>query len=206
MIIDKNNLGNFDTFNLYKWIFKTFVAVFILTNTFNIVMGIFELSQTVINASAGVIGDTLALGNPDMMAAIEAELQTMGIGELMGLFLEIQIVYLCMGALAIVIFVIVWGRMIEIYIVVSIAPIPLSTMVNREWGSMGNNYIKSLLAVAFQGFLIMVCIAVYAALVAAIADAPNIHAAVWTILGYTVLLCFILLKTGNLAKSIFQAH
>jgi hypothetical protein len=206
MIIDKNNLGNFDTFNLYKWIFKTFVAVFILTNTFNIVMGIFELSQSVITQSAGLITGSLELGSPEMMAALEAMLQDMGVGELLGLFLEIQVVGLCMSAMAIVIFIIVWGRMIEIYIVISIAPIPLSTMVNREWGSMGNNYLKSLLALGFQGFLIMVCVAIYSFLVADIATAGNIHAAVWRVLGYTALLCFILLKTGSISKSVFGAH
>ena len=206
LIIDKNNLGNFDTFNIYKWIFKTFVAVFILTNTFNIVMGVFEVSQSVINASAGLIAGELELGGADMMAMLETRLQDMGIGELMGLFLEIQIVWLCMSAMAIVIFIIVWGRMIEIYITVSIAPIPFSTMANREWGQMGNNYLKSLLALGFQGFLIMVCVAIYALLIADIVTADNIHAAVWRVLGYTALLCVILLKTGNMAKSIFGAH
>jgi len=206
LIIEKNNLQDFDTFNIYKWIFKTFVAVFILTNTFNIVMGVFEMAQHVVNTSAGLITDSLELGDAAMMAAIEAQLQAMGIGELVGLFLEIQIVKLCMSIMAIVVFVIVWGRMLEIYLTISIAPIPFSTMANREWSSIGNNYIKALLAVAFQGFLIMVCVAIYAVLIAGMATAGNLHAQVWLIVGYTALLCFILLKTGSLAKSLFNAH
>jgi hypothetical protein len=141
-----------------------------------------------------------------MMAAIEAQLQTMSVGGLIGLFFEIQIIRLCMAIMGIVIFVIVWGRMLEIYLTISIAPIPLSTMVNREWSSVGNNYLKALLALAFQGFLIMVCVAIYAVLVGSIADAPNIHVAVWSVAGYTALLAFILLKTGNIAKSVFNAH
>ena len=204
LIIEKNNLQDFDTFNIFKWIFKTFVAVFILTNTFNIVMAIFDLAQNVVNNSAGlIVGDT-ALGGPAMMAALEATMQDMGIGELLGVWLQIQLIGFCMSIMAIVIFIVVVGRMLEIYLTVSIAPIPLATMVNREWGSMGNNYLKSLFAIAFQGFLIMVCVAIYAVLVGTIADAPNIHVAIWTVVGYTALLCFILLKTGGIAKSIFS--
>jgi hypothetical protein len=131
LIIEKNNMHEFDTFNIYKWIFKTFIAVFILTNTFNIVMGVFDIGQQVVNQSAAVITGDLTLGNDAMMAAIEAQLNTMGIGELLGLFLEMQIVGLCMSIMAIVIFIVVIGRMIEIYLTVSIAPIPLSTMANR---------------------------------------------------------------------------
>ena len=200
LIIEKNNLQDFDTFNIYKWIFKTFVAVFILTNTFNIVMGVFEMAQHVVNTSAGLITDSLELGDPAMMAAIEAQLQAMGVGELVGLFLETQIVKLCFSIMAIVIFVIIWGRMLEIYLTISIAPIPFSTMTNREWSGIGNNYLKALFALAFQGFLIMDCVAIYAVLIAGMATVANIHAQIWLIVGYTALLCFILLKSGSLAK------
>jgi len=206
LIIEKNNMADFDTFNIFKWIFKTFIAVFILTNTFNIVMAVFDLAQNVINSSAGLITGSTDLGSPEMMAALEATMEGMGIGELMGVWLQIQLIQLCMFIMSIVIFIVVVGRMLEIYLTVSIAPIPLSTMVNREWGSMGNNYLKALFAVAFQGFLIMVCVAIYAVLVGSIATAANIHIAIWTVVGYTALLCFMLLKTGGIAKSIFSAH
>jgi hypothetical protein len=205
LIIEKNNLQDFDTFNIYKWIFKTFIAVFILTNTFNIVMGIFGMAQHVVNASAGLITGSTELGSPAMIAALEAQLYDMGLAELMVLWLQLQIIWICFAAMAIVIFVVVWGRMMEIYITISIAPIPLATMVNREWSSMGNNYLKALFAVAFQGFLIMVCVAIYVVLISNIATAPNIHTAIWTVLGYTALMCFMLLKTGGLAKTIFGA-
>jgi len=205
MIIERNNMSDFDTFNIYKWIFKTFVAVFILTNTFNIVVGVFELAQSVINDSAAFIVGDLELGNGTMMDAILVQLEAMSIGELLGLFLETQIVKICMGIMSIFIFIVVWGRMMEIYVVISLAPIPLSTMTNREWGQMGNNYLKGLFALGFQGFLIMICVAMYAVLVGAIAAAGNIHGAIWTIAGYTALLCFMLLKTGSISKSIFGA-
>lgn len=205
LIIEKNNMAEFDVMNLYKWIFKTFVAVYILTNTFNIVMGVFALAQGVINSSAGVIGGSLSVGAGDI-AAMQSQLEAMGIGELIGLWLEITVVDLCMGIMSICVFVVTFGRMLEIYLVSSIAPIPLSTMANREWGQIGNNYLKSLFALAFQGFLIMVCIAVYAILVQGIPSAANPHAAIWTAAGYSVLLCFSLFKTGSLSKSLFQAH
>jgi len=205
MIIERNNMADFDTFMIFKWIFKTFIAVFILTNTFNIVMFVFGLAQNVVNESAVFITGDLELGNDVMMSNIQTQLEAMGIGELIGLFLETQIVKICMGIMSIFIFIVVWGRMMEIYVVISIAPIPLSTMVNREWGSMGNNYLKSLFALAFQGFLIMVCVAIYAVLVSMIGAGGNIHAAIWTVAGYTALLCFMLLKTGQISKSVFGA-
>ena len=206
LIIEKNNLSDFDTFNIFKWIFKTFVAVFILTNTFNIVMGVFDLAQHTVNQSAGIISGSLELGSDAMMDTIRASLEAMGIGELLGLFFEVQIVRLCMLIMSVIIMIIVWGRMLEIYLTVSIAPIPLSTMVNREWGQVGNNYLKSLFALAFQGFLIMICVAIYAVLVGSIASSDSMHATIWTIAGMTALLCFILLKTGSISKSVFQAH
>ena len=206
LIIEKNNLQDFDTFNIFKWIFKTFVAVFIITNTFNIVMGVFDIGQHVINESAGVIAGDLALGGDVMMDAIEASLEAMGVGELLGLFFEVQIVRLCMLIMSVVIMIIVWGRMLEIYLTVSVAPIPMSTMVNRDWGQMGQNCLRSLFALAFQGFLIMICVAIYAVLVAGIAVSDNMHITIWAIAGHTALLCFILLKTGGISKSVFNSH
>jgi len=206
LIIEKNNMHEFDVFNIYKWIFKTFCAVYILTHTFDIVMGVFALAQNVVNSSAGVITGTLDVGADAALANLEAMLQAMGVWELIGLWLQSFIVGLCLTILTIVIFVIIFGRMIEIYLTVSVAPIPFATMANREWGQIGNNYLKALFALAFQGFLIMVCVAIYAVLVQNIPMAGNVHAAIWGTVGYTVLLCFALFKTGSLAKSVFSAH
>lgn len=204
MILEKNNMHEFDTFNVFKWIFKTFVAAYLLTNCFTIVMAVFDLAQNVISQGATVI-----TGNLDVdtnMDNLRSLLEDMGVWELIGLWLETNIIHLCMWILSIVIFVIVYGRMIEIYLTVSLAPIPFSTMANREWGQMGQNYLRSLFALGFQGFLILVCVAIYAVLVQTITSSDNIHAAVWGTAGYTVLLAFALFKTGSLSKSIFNAH
>lgn len=204
MILEKNNMHEFDTFNIFKWVFKTFVAVYILTNCFQIVMAVFDVAQTVVANSAGVI-----TGNLDVTASIadlQTQLEAMGVWELIGLWLETNIIYLCMWVLSIVIFVIVYGRMIEIYLTVSIAPIPFSTMANREWGTMGTNYLRSLFALGFQGFLILICIAIYAVLVQSIPSSGSVHGAIWGTAGYTVLLACALFKTGSLSKSIFNAH
>ena len=206
MITEKNNMHEFDTFNLYKWIFKTFLAVYILTHTFDIVMGVFELGQSVVNRSAGIISGSLNVGAGTAMDALRAEMEAMGVWELIGLWFEMNIIGLCLQAISICIFLIIFGRMLEIYLTVSIAPIPLATMVNREWGQMGNNYLKSLFALAFQGFLIMVCVAIYAVLVQSIPTASSIHEAIWGTAGYTILLCFTLFKTGSLSKALFGAH
>lgn len=204
MILEKNNMHEFDTFNIYKWIFKTFVAAYLLTNCFTITMAVFDVAQHVVSQSAGIIN-----GNLDVtafLADLQTQLEAMGVWELIGLWLETNIINLCMWILSIVIFVIVYGRMIEIYLTVSLAPIPFSTMANREWGAMGQNYLRSLFALGFQGLLILVCIAIYAVLVQSIPASGSIHGAIWGTAGYTVLLAFALFKTGSLSKSVFNTH
>jgi len=210
LIIERNNMHDFETFVFFKWIFKTFCAVYILTHTFDIVMGIFALAQNAVNQSAVTIADRFGFWTPDPMQnpmnILYAALQDMEWYEMLGLYIESGIISLAMNALSICIFIIIYGRMIEIYLTISVAPIPLSTMANREWSGIGNSYLKSLFALAFQGFLIMVCVAIYAILVKNIPNSTNIHSAIWGCLGYTVLLCFTLFKTGSLAKGLFSAH
>ncbi|MDD3393421.1 MAG: CD0415/CD1112 family protein [Anaerotignum sp.] len=206
MVMDKNNLHEIETFIFFKWIFKTFVAVMIITNTFNIVMAVFDVSQHVVSSAAGVIITDTNIDVTSVIADMETRLQEMELGPLLGLWLQSMFVGFTMHALTICIFIVIYGRMIEIYMVTSIAPIPFATMVNRELGSMGQNYLKSIFALGFQAFLIMVCVGIYSVLVKSIATDGDIITAIWTCMGYTVLLCFTLFKTGSLAKSIFNAH
>ncbi len=207
MIVDRNNFHNdVDTFQFFKWAFKTAGAVLIVTNTWDIVMAVFDLGHEVIVESAGVvIGDT-SIDMTDFITDLEGKLEAMSIGALIGLWMQSGIVKICMGILQICILVVVFGRMIEIYLVTSVAPIPMATMMNKESGQMGQNYLRNLFALAFQAFLIIVCVAIYAALVENITVTDDISYAIWTCMGYTVLLCFSLFKTGSLAKSIFNAH
>lgn len=206
LITDKNNLHDIDTWMFFKWIFKTACAILIVTNTWNIVMGVFDVAQSVVSRAAGVIISDTSIDITAVVTDLEARLMEMDIGPLFGLWFQSLLVGITMWALTICIFVIVYGRMIEIYLVTSVAPIPMATMVNREWGGMGQNYLRSLFALGFQAFLIIVCVAIYAALVQNIAVDTDISKAIWTCMGYTVLLCFTLFKTGSLAKSIFNAH
>ena len=206
MVMEKNNMHDIDTFMFFKWIFKTFVAVMIITNTFNIVMAIFDLSQHVVSGAAGVIISDTTIDITSVIVDMETRLMEMELGPLFGLWLQSMFVGLTMHALSICIFIVIYGRMIEIYLMTSIAPIPFATMSNKEWGSMGQNYLKSLFALGFQAFLIMVCVGIYAVLVQSITADTDIMGAIWTCVGYTVLLCFTLFKTGSLAKSIFNAH
>ena len=206
LITDRNNMHDVDTWMFFKWIFKTACAVLIVSHTWDLVMGVFDLAQSVISRASGVISGTLNIDLASHFADLETRLQAMDIGELLGLWLQSFIVGITMWALTICIFIITYGRMIEIYLVTSVAPIPMSTMVNREWGQMGQNYLRSLFALGFQGFLIMVCIAIYAVLVQNMIVDTNVSTAIWSCMGYTVLLCFTLFKTGSLAKSVFNAH
>ena len=206
LVTDRNNLYDIDTWMFFKWSFKTAAAVLIVTNTWNIVMGVFDVTQSVVNQSAGVIISDTSIDVTTVITDIEAKLDAMSVGGLLGLWFQSLFVGLTMKALSICIMLVVYGRMIEIYLVTSVAPIPMATMVNHEWGSMGQNYLKSLLALGFQAFLILVCVGIYAVLIQTIAATDDISGAIWACMGYTVLLCFTLFKTGSLAKSVFSAH
>ena len=205
LIIDHNNLANFETWIFFKWVFKTFVAVMLITNTFNITMAVFDVSQHVVNASAGIISGSTAV-DASALETMEETLNAMELGPLLGLFLQSFIVQVTMSILSVVIFVIVYGRMVEIYLMTSLAPIPFSTFGNREQSQIGQNYLRSLFALGFQGFLIIICVGIYAVLVQSVASSDDIIASIWGVMGYTVLLCFTLFKTGSLAKSVFSAH
>ena len=206
MIVDRNNMHDMDTFMLAKWVFKTACAVVIVTNTWNIVMAVFDVAQSVVDQSAGVIISDAGIDISGVVGDLETTLADWSIGSLLGLWFQSIFVGLCSHILTIAIFLVIYGRMIEVYLTVSVGPIPFATMANREWGQTGQNYLKSLLALGFQAFLIMVCVGIYAVLVQNIAVGDDITVAIWECLGYTVLLCYTLFRTGSLAKSLFGAH
>ena len=206
LITDKNNMHDVDTWMFFKWVFKTACAVLIVSNTWTIVMGVFDVAQSVVNRAGGLIVADTSINLDSLVLNLEDRLMEMDIGPLFGLWFQSLFVGITMWALTICIFIIVYGRMIEIYLVTSVAPIPMATMCNREWGQMGQNYLRSLFALGFQAFLIIICVAIYAVLVRGIAVGTDISKAIWTCMGYTVLLCFTLFKTGSLAKSVFNAH
>ena len=207
LIVDRNNLNDVDTWIFFKWIFKTAAAVLIVTNTWNIVMGVFDVAQSVVNSASGVIVADASIDLVAVIPDLESRLAEMEVGPLFGLWFQSLFVNITIWALSIAIFIVIYGRMIEIYLVTSVAPIPMATMLNRDiGGGMGQNYLRSLFALGFQGFLIIVCVAIYAVLVRNIATMDDISAAIWTCMGYTVLLFFTLFKTGSLSKSIFAAH
>ena len=205
MILEKNNMHEFDVANIYKWAFKTACAILILSNTFNIVNAVFDVPQSVIANAGGLIQGSTDV-SADMLTNLETTLEGMDLGPLLGLWLQSSLIGITMWALNIVIFVIVYGRMIEIYLLTSLAPVPMATLANRELGGTGQNYLRSLFAVGFQGLLILVCVGIYAVLVQSIATGGDPIGAIWGTVGYTVLLCFMLFKTGSISKSIFSAH
>lgn len=206
MIMDKNTLHDVDTFMFFKYLFKACIMVFIVSNTFTITLAVFDLAQSVVNSAGSFISGSTSIDITSTIASMTTEMETMELGSLVMLVIETMILSLSMRIMSILITVILYGRMIEIYLTVSIAPIPFSTLGNREMGQIGTNYIKTLFALGFQGFLMMVCVAIYAILVKTMTVSTDIHAALFEIAAYTVLLCFTLLKTGSLSKSLFSAH
>ena len=206
LITDRNNLNDVDTWMFFKWVFKSACAVVIVTHTWDIVMGIFEASQSVVSSAAGVIVGQTNIDISSVVGGLESRLNEMDLGPLFGLWFQSLFVGLCTWAITICIFIITYGRMIEVFLVTSVAPIPMATMVNREWGQIVQNYLRPLFSLGFQAFLIVVCVAIYSVLVQNISVSGDISAAIWTCMGYTVLLCFCLFKTSSLARSVFNAH
>ena len=206
MVVDRNNMHDVDTFLFFKWIFKTACAVLIVSTTWNITMGDFDVAQHVVGQAAGIIVGDTSIQMDAVIADLETRIEGMELGAIFSLWLQSELIGFTMWAMTICIFIIVYGRMVEIYLVTSIAPIPMATMASKEWGQMGQNYIRSLFALGFQAFLIIICVAIYAVLVQNIALEGEITKAIWTCMGYTVLLCFTLMKTSGLAKSVFNAH
>ena len=206
MITEKNNMHELDTFMVFKWIFKAYVAIYLVTNTFNITMAVFDLAQSVVSSAGGLIAGNTAIDAASTMQEILNSLESMEIGELFMLSAEILILSLAVKLMSVAITVILYGRMIEIYLYTSIAPIPFATMTNREWGNIGNNYIKGLFALGFQGFFMMVCVGIYSALITTMNVTGDVHTSLFSIAAYTVVLAFTLFKTGSISKSIFNAH
>lgn len=205
MLIEHNNLANFETWTFFKWVFKTFLAVTLISNTFNITMAVFDVAQQVISRSGGLISGSTSVSDATL-TAMQATLEGMDLGPLLGLYLQTFVVQVTMLALSAIIFVIVYGRMVEIYLMMSLAPIPFATFGNHEQSHTGQNYLRSLFALGFQGFLIMICVGIYAVLIQNLSFSDNIISSIWGVMGYTVLLAFTLFKTGSLAKSVFAAH
>ena len=205
MLIEHNNLANFETWTFFKWVFKTFLAVTLISNTFNITMAVFDVAQQVISRSGGLISGSTSVSDATL-TAMQATLEGMDLGPLLGLYLQTFVVQVTMLALSAIIFVIVYGRMVEIYLMVGLAPIPFATFGNHEQSHTGQNYLRSLFALGFQGFLIMICVGIYAVLIQNLSFSDNIISSIWGVMGYTVLLAFTLFKTGSLAKSVFAAH
>lgn len=206
LITDRNNLNDVDTWMFFKWVFKSAAAVLIVSNTWTIVMGIFDVAQSVVSNAAGVIIGSTSIDISSVVTNMESRLMEMDVGPLLGLWFQSLFVGICTWAITICIFIVIYGHMIEVFLVTSVAPIPMATMANREWGQMGQNYLRTLFALGFQAFLIIVCVAIYSVLVQNISVSGDLSHAIWTCMGYTVLLCFCLFKTSSLARSVFNAH
>ena len=206
MITEKNNMHDLDTWMFFKWFFKAWIAVYLVSHTFDITMAIFDVGQHIVNAAAGVISSDTAIDVTATITDMQTKMETMELGELLQLSMETAVVSLCMKIISILISVVLVGRMIEIYIYSSISPVPFATLTNREWGQIGSNYVKGLLALGFQGFFIMVIVGIYCVLVHSMTIAADVHSALFSIAGYTVVLCFALFKTDNVSRSIFGAH
>ena len=204
MVMQKNNMHDTDTFEFFKYIIKMWIAVWLVSHAFEFSMAVFDVAQHMVNKAAGVI-NTSATVSGDQIVAMMDTLKEKGLGELVMILFETSLIKVAIQVISVVIMLVVYGRMFEIYVYSSVSAIPFATMGNKEWGQIGTNYIKGLFALGLQGLFLMVCLGIYAVLVKTI-KITDIHTSTMTILGYAVLLGLMMLKSGTLAKSILNAH
>lgn len=204
MVMQKNNMHDTDTFEFFKYIIKMWIAVWLVSHAFEFSMAVFDVAQHMVNKAAGVI-NTSATVSGDQIVAMMDTLKEKGLGELVMILFETSLIKVAIQVISVVIMLVVYGRMFEIYVYSSVSAIPFATMGNKEWGQIGTNYIKGLFALGLQGLFLMVCLGIYAVLVKTI-KITDIHTSTMTILGYAVLLGLMMLKSGTLAKSVLNAH
>ncbi len=207
LVTERNNMAEIDTWIFFKWILKTTASILLVANCWNIVMGIFRAVQSIVTDATGYVSSEHL--TDIKLDYIAVSLTMFELSEVLGLWLQSLVISLCSNVVSIVVFIIIYGRMFEIYLVTSMAPIPMATLTNNKWGNIGENYIRQIFALAFRAFLIIVCVAIYDLLVQGtidISSATAIKIGLWQVLGYTVLVCFMMFKTDSIAKSIFNAH
>lgn len=206
MVMEKNHGNDMEFWEFFVYFVKMWIAVWILSHTFEITMAVFDVGQSIVSSATGLITDSTEIDATATIQAISQQCYTMDLFELMILMVETWIVSFGMKILSVLITVILYGRMIEIYIYCSVSPIPFATVANKEWGNIGTNYFRSVLALAFQGFFIMICVGIYAMLINSMTVSSDLHMALFSIMAYTIVLCFSLFHTGTISKSIFGAH
>lgn len=204
VVMQRNNMHDTDTFEFFKYVIKMWIAVWLVSHAFEFSMAVFDVAQNLVQKAAGVI-NTSATVSPDEILAMGDTLKEKEIGELLMILVETSLVKIAIQVVSLVIMLVVYGRMFEIYVYASVSAIPFATMGNREWGQIGSNYIKGLFALGLQGLFLMVCLGIYAVLIKTI-QIENIHQGIFSVLGYSLLLGLMMLKSGTLAKSVMNSH
>lgn len=204
IVMQKNNMHDTDTFEFFKYIIKMWIAVWLVSHAFEFSMAVFDVAQHMVNKAAGVINTSAVISGDQIVKMVDG-LKDKGLGELVMILFETSLIKVAIQVISIVIMLVVYGRMFEIYVYSSVSAIPFATMGNKEWGQIGTNYIKGLFAIGLQGLFLMVCLGIYTVLVKTI-QITDIHTSTFTILGYAVLLGLMMLKSGTLAKSVLNAH
>lgn len=204
MVMQKNNMHDTDIFEFFKYMIKMWIAVWLVSHAFTFSMAVFDVAQHLVNQAAGVINTSAAVSGDQIVQMVEG-LKDKGLGELVMILFETSLVKVAIQVMSVVIMLVVYGRMFEIYVYCSVSAIPFATMGNKEWGQIGTNYIKGLFAIGLQGLFLIICLGIYAVLVKTI-KITDIHASTFMILGYALLLGLMMLKSGTLAKSVLNAH
>jgi len=204
MVMNKNSLHDTDTFEFFKYIIKMFIAVYLVSHAFEFSMAVFDVAQRMVSQATGVINTSASISGNQIVAMVES-IKDKGLGELVMILIETSLIKIAIQAVSLIITLIVYGRMFEIYVYCSVSAIPFATMGNKEWGQIGTNYIRGLFALGLQGLFLLVCLGIYAVLVKTI-NVTDIHRSTFAVLGYALLLGLMMFKSGTLAKSVMNAH
>lgn len=222
VVIGGNNFREFDTSIFFKWIFKCLCGVILISHTSDIIIGVFSMGSGITKDALelAVTGDVIT----EEIATIAGDIQTMLTtqcegewGILVTFLLFSLIMWIAVVASLVIVMLVIISRMIEAFMYISIAPIPMSTFMNKEWGTIGNNWLRNLLAIAFQGVFIVVAIALFQTMFTVtlqgmlevdLTDGASIDLYFNMILCivWAIALCFTVFRSSSVSKSVFNAH
>lgn len=222
VVIGGNNFREFDTSIFFKWIFKCLCGIILISHTSDLIIGVFSMGSGITKDALelAVTGDVIT----EEISTIAGDIQTMlttqcegDWGILVTFLLFSLIMWIAVVASLVIVMLVIISRMIEAFMYISIAPIPMSTFMNKEWGTIGNNWLRNLLAIAFQGVFIVVAIALFQTMFTVtlqgmlevdLTDGASIDLYFSMILCivWAIALCFTVFRSSSVSKSVFNAH
>ncbi len=200
-----------------KFIVRLFIGVLLVQKSYDITLWVFRLSNFVIFNAIGTINTSISADilSGSSLEAIKETLVTLEIGDLLTIIGVSFLASLATVIIQAAAWIVILGRVIQIYMYCSVGAIPYATLTHKETSGIGKNYLLNLAALGFQGFFMLIAIAMYGYLINdAISklDPGDLVSPMGFISFVLKLLCcggallFTLIGSKSLSKSIFNAH